>query len=131
MSHLDLGLDRGVTLDARYGHQVHIVERQFGQLRHVGLDENTGFRRVDAHREVIQGDLYYVLAHFLGVVGVVSQGLGVGDHDENLVETARILKLHAAAQGAYVMAKMETAGGAVSRQYDFFHSGIMSLRLKK
>ena len=91
ITHLDLRLNGGVALHARHSDEVHIVERQLGQLRHHGLDENVGLFRVDARREVVQRDFHDVLAHALGMLGVVGQRLRVCDHNVNLIVFAGIL----------------------------------------
>ena len=89
---LDLRLDGRIALDAGHGDEVHVVEGQLGQLRHHGLDEDAGFFRVDADREVIQRDLKDVLTDFLRMLGVVGERLGVRDHDVDLVVFSGVLK---------------------------------------
>ena len=88
----DLRLDGRIALDAGHGDEVHVVEGQLGQLRHHGLDEDAGFFRVDADREVIQRDLKDVLTDFLRMLGVVGERLGVRDHDVDLVVFSGVLK---------------------------------------
>ena len=121
-AHLDLGLHRGIPLQPGYRHQVHIVKSQFRKLRNLGLDKQRGHCRVKTAGQIIQRHLNDVLPHLLRIVGIVRQRLCVGDHDEDPLEFARVLQLHATAQRAYVMAQMEPTGGSVARQYDFFHN---------
>ena len=45
--------------------------------------------------------------------------MGDGEHDELEVEFARIMEVHAAAQGVYEVQKMETARGTVAGEDDF------------
>ena len=75
---------------------------------------------IKTSREVVEGHLDDVLTNLLGIVGVVREGLCVGNHHENLVELARVLQFHTAAERAYVVADMQSARGAVASQYDFF-----------
>ena len=44
VAHLNLRLDGGVTLDARHRDEIHVVERQLGELRHHRLNEDAGLR---------------------------------------------------------------------------------------
>ena len=78
--------------------KVHVVERQLGQLRHHGLDEDIRLFRVNADRQIVQRDLHNVLAHALWVLGVVGQRLCVRNHDVNFVIFSGILQLHALGQ---------------------------------
>ena len=121
-AHLDLGLHRRVALQPLHGDQIHVVERQLAQLRHLRLDEERRLLGIEAARKVIERHFDDVLPHLLRIVGIVRQRLCVGDHDEDPLEFARVLQLHATAQRAYVMAQMEPTGGSVARQYDFFHN---------
>ena len=118
---LDLGLDGGVARRGGDGDEVHIIEAQLGQLRHHGLDEDVCLGGVDAHGQIVQSDLQDVLAHLLRIVGVVGEGLCVGDHDIDLVELARVLQPDTLLQRADIVADMEPARRAVARQNDLFH----------
>ena len=122
---LDLCLDGGVALQAGDGDEVHIIEAQLGQLRHHGLDEDVCLGGVDAHGQIVQSDLQDVLAHLLRVVGVVGEGLCVGDHDIDLVELARVLQPDTLLQRADIVADMEPARRAVARQNDLFHTFLL------
>ena len=52
---------------------------------------------------------------FSGWVGIVGEGLSVGDHHIHLVIISGILQLHPPAQGTYVMADVEFSGGGGPR----------------
>ena len=81
--------------------------------------------RVDAHSQIVQRHLQHVLAHLLRVIGVVRQGLRVGDHDKDLVELAGVLQPDTLLQRADIVADMETARWAVARQNDLFHTFLL------
>ena len=125
VAHLDLGLHGGVALQAAHGDEVHVIEAQLGELGHHGLDENVGLGRVDAAGQVVQRHLQDVLAHLLGVIGVVGQSLCIGDHDVNFVVLAGVLQAHALFQGADVVAHMQAAGRTVAGQNNFFHGVLL------
>ncbi len=112
---LDLRLDGGVPLQTGQRHQVHVVEGQLRQLADVGLHQNGGFLRVDAAGQVIQRHLKDVVPHLLGMVEVVGQRLGVGDHEEQLFKLAAVLQRNAVAEGAHKMSHMKPPGGTVAR----------------
>lgn len=118
---LDLRLDGRIALDAGHRDEVHVVEGQLGQFRHHGLDEDAGFFRVDADREVVQRDLKDVLPYLLRMLGVVGERLGVRDHDVDLVVLAGILKDDPLFQGSDVVAYVQAAGRPVARQDDLSH----------
>ena len=83
---------------------------------------------IKTRREVVKGHLDDVLTNLLGIVSVVREGLGIGNHHENLVELARVLQFHTAAERAYVVADMESASGTVACQYDFlFTHGVYTI----
>ena len=79
------------------------------------------FAGVEPAGEVVERHLQDVLAHLLGVLGVVGQGLRVGDHDVNLVKIAGVLQAHALLQRADIVSHMQPAGRAVARQNNLFH----------
>ena len=120
-AHTDFGLHGGVALEAADRDEVHEVEGEFAELGYLALDKDGDFGGVEPYGEVVEGYLNHVLAHLLGVVYVVGEGLGVGDEDEHLLEIAGFLEFYAALEGAYVVAYVETAGGAVAcEDYLFF-----------
>ena len=57
--------------------------------------------------QVVQGDLDDVLADFFGVVGIVGEGLYVGDEDEHPVVVALVLEEDTVPERTYVMAQMK------------------------
>ena len=117
----DLGLHGRVALQTLHGDQVHVVERQFAQFRHLRLDEERRFRGVETHREVVQRHFDDILTHLFRVVGIVGERLRIGDHNEYFVELARVLQLDAAAERTHEVAQMEPARGTVAGKDDFCH----------
>ena len=85
-------------MHAAHSHEVHVVECEFAQFRHLALYENGGFLRIEAGRKIVKSHLYNVLTHLLGVIGIVGERLCVGDHDKNLVKLAGVLQFHTPAQ---------------------------------
>ena len=122
--HLDLRFDGGVALQPGQRHQIHIVKGQLRQFADVGLHQNGGFLRVDAAGQIVQRHLQDVVPHLLGMVEVVRQRLGVGDHEEQLFIPAAVLQRHAVAQRAYIVAHMKPSGGTVACQNDLSHCRI-------
>ena len=55
------------------------------------------------------------------MLGVIGQGLRIGDHNEDFIEFAGILQGYALLQGADIMAHMQPTGGAVAGQDNLFH----------
>lgn len=128
---LNFGLDGGVALQPGHGDQIQVEEGQLRQLRHLRLNKQVGFRRIQPAGEVIQGHLQNVFPDFVGMVGIVGEGLRVGDHDVDPVKFAGILQLHPAAQRADIVAQMQPPGGAVASQNDFFHVLCLLDRIEK
>ena len=79
---------------------------------------------IKAAGEVVEGDFDDVLAHLLGVVGVVRQGLRVGYHDEYAFEFARFLQFDAAAQRTHVVSQMKPARRTVAGKNDLSHKTL-------
>ena len=118
---LDLCLDRRISLETRNGDEVHVVHGEFGELRHHGLDEDAGLRRIDADSEVVKSDLAHISSDLLRIVRIVRERLRVSDHDVDVVEFAGVLQLDTLTQGADVVADMKAAGRAVAGKNDFSH----------
>ena len=118
-AHLDLGLHRGIALEAGYGDEVHEVEGELAEFGNLALDEEGGLLWVETYGEIVEGHLDDVLAHLVGVVYIVGEGLSVGLEDEDFVVEAGVLEFNAAAQGAYVVPDMEGTCGAVAGEDDF------------
>ena len=119
---LDLRLDGGVPLQTGQRHQIHVVKRHLRQLADMGLHENGGLGGVDAAGQIVQRHLHDVVADLLGMVEVVGEGLRVGDHEEQLLEAAAVLEHDAVAQGANIVAYVETSGRTVAGEDDLAHS---------
>ena len=115
---LDFSLYRGVALHSGHRDQIHVVEGQLRQFGHHGLNKNGGFFGIKAAGQIIQRHLQNVAAHLLRVLGVVGQGLSVGDHDVDLVELAGVLQPDPLFQGTHVMADVKAAGRTVAGQND-------------
>lgn len=79
-----------------------------------------GLGGVDAAGQIIQRHLQDVLAHLFRVVGVIGQGLCIGDHNVDLIVLAGVLQAHPLLQGTDIVAHMQAAGGTVACQNDFF-----------
>lgn len=67
---LNFGLDGGVALQPGHGDQIQVEEGQLRQLRHLRLNKQVGFRRIQPAGEVIQGHLQNVFPDFVGMVGI-------------------------------------------------------------
>ena len=68
---LDFGLNGRVTFQAGNGHQVEVVQVQFGQGRNLGLHEEGRLGWVQAHRQVVEGHFGQGAADLFGVAGVI------------------------------------------------------------
>ena len=86
--------------------------------RIVSKDENGGFGRINAHGKVVHGHLQEVVLDLLRMLRIVRQRLGIGNHDEDLVELAAVLQGNAFLERAHVMAHMQSSCGSVSSQYN-------------
>ena len=56
VAHFDFRFDRRVALEPRQRYEVHVVERKLGKLGNGGLNENSGFFRVDSACEIVKSD---------------------------------------------------------------------------
>ena len=65
------------------------------------LNENRGFRRVDAHRQIVKSHLNHVLTHLFRIVGIVGERLSVGNHDKYFIKLARVLQFDSAFKRAH------------------------------
>jgi hypothetical protein len=104
-----------VGLRSRHGDQVQVVEGQLCQFRDLRLDQDGRLGRIDADGQVVQRHFDHVAVHLVGVVHIVGQRLGVGQHDE-LLEI--VLVCHAVAQAADEVAEVQRAGRTVAGQDD-------------
>lgn len=119
--HLNLRLDRGIPLNAGNRDQIHIVERQLGQLGNSGLNKDCRLRGVNAAREIVERHLHNVAPHLFGVLGIVGQRLRVRNHDEDFVEFARVLKFYTLLERPDVMPDMESSCRSVPCKNHLFH----------
>lgn len=118
---LDLRLYRRIAFQPCQRDEVHIIKRQLGQFRHVGLYENGGFFWIDAAGKIIQRNLGDVGAYLFGGVEIIRQRLRVRDHNINFFKFSAVLQLHPTLQRADVMPDMQFSRRAVARQNDIFH----------
>ena len=109
-----LGLHGRIALQALHGDQVGEELRHLMQLRHLALDKERHFLRVQAAGQVVQGYFYDVLTYFLRVVGIVRKSLHVCDEHEHAVIIAFVLQQNAVAEGTHIMSQMKFAGRAVA-----------------
>ena len=116
--HLDLGLDGRIALEPLDGHQIVVEEGELGEFADLGLDEDGGLGRVESAREIVQCHLDDVLPDLFRIVGIVSEGLRVSNHNEYLVEQSAFLKLDSPSEGAHKMADMEPSRRTVACKYD-------------
>ena len=58
------------------------------ESRKSALYADCGLGRVQTHGEIVQNDIDDVVPDLAGIVGVVSQGLIIGDEDIDLIELA-------------------------------------------
>ena len=84
---------------------------EFGVFWDLGLEEDCGFRRVEACGEEVDGDLEGVFGDGGGVGVVGGEGVPVGYEVEAFVRGIG-LELDPVLEGAEVVADVETSGGA-------------------
>ena len=116
-THLHLGLHRGIALQARYGHEVHEIEREFAQFGNLALYEDSHLFRVQTASQIVQRHLDDILAHLLRIVNIIGQGLCIGNKDIHLVVIALVLQLHTTAEATHVMTNMKPARRTVAGKY--------------
>ena len=81
------------------------------------LDADCGLVGINAHGQVVQDNVDDVVPDLARVVRIVREGLVICDQNVDLVELARVLKLHTAPERPDIVSEMETSRGAVSRKY--------------
>lgn len=81
------------------------------------LNQNRRLGRINANRQIVQRHFDHVAMHLAGVVHIVGQRLGIGQHDEL---TIRALVRHAIAQAADEVSQMEWSGRTVAGKNDWF-----------
>ena len=118
---LNLCLNGRVPLYAGNGNQIHVIERQFCQLRYHGLNENGAFFRIQTTCQIVQSHLCNVLSYFFRMLCIICQCLCIGDHNINFVEFSGVLQFYPFFQGTYVMSYMQPSGGTISGQNNLFH----------
>ena len=123
-AHLDFALHGRIALQTGDSHQIHIIERQLAEFRNHRLDENCDLGRVQTYGKIVQSNFNHVLPHLLGIVCIVSQGLGIRDEHEHIVISSLILKFHPALEGTHVMPDVKPAGRTVASQNNLSHFRI-------
>ena len=96
VAHLDFRLYRRVTLQARYGDKVHIIECQFAQFRNLRLDKDGTLRRIQSASQIVESYFDNVLTYLFRVFHVICQCLCIGYEHERLVIQSGVLQLHSA-----------------------------------
>ena len=86
LSHLDLGLDRRVSLKSCDCDQIHIVESQLCEFHDLRLNEQVGLFGIKSDRKVIERYLNDIFTYLLRIVHVVCQSLRVCYHDINFIK---------------------------------------------
>ena len=116
-----------IALEPLHGHEIHIIERKLGKLADLRLYEKRRLLRVETRRHIVQRDLDYVLPDLFGVVGIVRQRLGVGDHYIDLVVFSAVLEFHPAAQGTHIVSDMEPTRRTVAGKDNLSHQSLTFL----
>ena len=114
----------GVALEALDRDEVGEELRHLVQFGDLALDEERHLIRVKAAGKVVQSYLDDVLADLFRVVGIVGEGLYVGDENEHPVIVALVLEEDTVPEGAYVMAQVKFTGRAVTGKNDSSHKMI-------
>ena len=86
LSHLDLGLDRRISLKSCDCDQIHIVESQLCEFHDLRLNEQVGLFGIKSDRKVIERYLNDIFTYLLRIVHVVCQSLRVCYHDINFIK---------------------------------------------
>ena len=121
-THLYFGLHRGVALYAAHTDDVHQVGCKLAQLGNTALYVERTLVRVEPCRQIVEGNLHYILPYFFRIVGVIRQCLHVSHKYKHALIVAFVLKLHAAAQTSHIVSQVEFAGRTVACQYNFSHN---------
>ena len=121
---LHLGLDRRIAMQFGLRHQGEEGEHELilGWSGRVGEDH--GLAGVDAGRQVVQDEVEDVVLHVLGGIAV-GDDLIVGDDDIGMDPS--VLHLDALADGAEIVAQVETPRGPVSGQHRVLSGVLLQL----
>ena len=111
---LHLGLDGGVACQLGLGDQRQERKHELVGGGHGGVRVDHGLGGVDTASKVVHDHVVHVVLDVLGRVAV-GDDLVVGDEHVGL--GAHVLQLHAALEGAEVVAQVQTAGGAVAGEH--------------
>ena len=109
-----LGLDGGVAQELRLGDEREERKHELICRWHCGMRIDHGLVGVDTAGKVVHDHVVHVVLDVLGGVAV-GDDLVVGDEHVGL--SAHVLQLHAALEGAKVVAQVQTAGGAVAGKH--------------
>ena len=109
-----LGLDGGVALHLRLGHEGEEGEHELVELGHRGVREDHGLGGVKTAREVVDDHVVDVVADVLGGVAV-SDDLVVRDDDVGA--HAHVLQADAIDERAEVVPEVEAPRRAVAREH--------------
>ena len=122
VAHLDFRFHRGVSLQPGDRNQVHIVERKLTQFRNLGLDKQRGLFRIQPACQIVKRYLYDILTHLFRIIRIISECLGICNHNKYFIVFSGVLQLHPAFQGTHIMAHVKPSGRAVARQDNFTHN---------
>ena len=111
-------LDRGIAFETRHRHQIQEISRQLGQFGNSRLDHDGADGGVDAHGEIVEGDLDDVASDLLRPVRVIGEGLEISDQD---IGRMRVLQLDAGGERARVVSEVQGPGGPVAGENGSSH----------
>ena len=128
---LHLGLDRGIARQLGLGDQRQERQHELVGGGHGGVSVDHGLVGVDAAGKVVHDHVVHVVLDVLGRVAigddlvVGDEYVGLGAHVLQLNTAlkgrvglgAHVLQLNTALEGAEVVAKVQTAGGAVAGEH--------------
>ena len=113
-AHTDFGLHRRVALQTAHRHQILEIKRELAQFGNLALHEKGHFLRIESASQIVKRHFDHILTHLFGVIGIVGQGLRVGDEDKHLTIIAGVLQFDAATERTDKMTDMKTTGGTVA-----------------
>ena len=116
-THLDLCLHGRIPQEPGHGHEIHIIERKFRELRYLALDEQGHLVRIESDGEIVQSYLDDVLTDFFRIVEIIRKRLGISYEDKHLLIIAGILDGNPVTERPDIMAYVETTRRAVAGKY--------------
>ena len=111
---LNLSLNGRISLHTGNRNKIHVVGGKLSKLRHLGLNEQSGFSWVKTYRKVVKSNLQDVLTNLLRILKIISQGLNISNHNVDLIKLPGILQLNSALQRTYIMTYVKSASWSVT-----------------